>query len=60
MPSKISIKERITHAQSRRENTLNLSFPLREVQGMMDLLGVKETEGTDVLSKKIVEKISKD
>ena len=57
MPSRLTIKERINNASERNETTLNLSFRIMDIESMMKFLGIKETDGTDQLSKAIVEKI---
>ena len=57
MPSILTIKERINNASERNETTLNLSFKIKEIESMMKFRGIKETDGTDKLSRSIVEKI---
>ena len=59
MPSRLTIKERINNALERKENTLNISFSIRDIKAMMQYLKIKGTYGTNQLAKAIVDEILK-
>lgn len=57
MPSRMSIQERINHAEDRDEATLNLSFRIKDLNLLMKKLDISPMDGTDDLSAAIVRKI---
>ena len=60
MSSRLSIEERIKNAEQRSESTLNLSFKIKDVHSMANVLYVSETvDKVERLVKLIVQKILK-
>jgi len=60
MSSRLSIEERIKNAEQRSENTLNLSFRIKDVHSIANALDVNETVDkverlVDLIVKKILE-----
>ena len=57
MASRLTLKQRIRNAGKRGKKTLNLSFTFDEIERMMSVLNISESQGADALSRSIVSRI---
>ena len=57
MASRLTLKQRIQNAGKRGKKTLNLSFTFDEIDSMMKVLNISDSQGADVLSHSIVSRI---
>ena len=57
MASRLTLKQRIRNAGKRGKKTLNLSFTFDEIERIMGVLNISDSQGADALSRSIVSRI---